>query len=466
MAATVLSRRYFSVCFIGRPALTNITCMKLSMKLSNGRVWFVVLNLIFFLGQPVTAMGEPLTLDTALEMAARNNPTLQRTRAQIFSVQGELDDAYPLLWNNPQVALERRRSIEALGEQNHDGGIGFSQTFELGGQQRIRRTAAAANQRAVAEEIEAARRSVLVAVAQQFILILSLSEQLELEEAQMEILRVTSEAVGARVEAGETGLIEGNLATIEADRAGNQLAETNEQLIRARATLASLLQVSLTEITELSGSLEMPVDSRSLEELQKSTDDHPLFKSVVAQEEAARSRLQLERRARVPDLTVQLGYSTENTAVGGGSDRITTLDISFPLPLFHRNDTGVGQAMTALAQVEIDRESTRQTLEASVLELWLRLQSLRQRSAQLQSAVLPRLEQNQSLAMRALEEGEISLTEFLLVRRQVLDGQQDLIEAHTGFQLSCIELESIVGSLGTPDVPDAQDNQERFRCMQ
>lgn len=77
--------------------------------------------------------------------------------------------------------------------------------------------------------------------------------------------------------------------------------------------------------------------------------------------------------------------------------------------------------------------------------LWLRMQSLQQRVERLQSAVLPSLEENQRLSFKALQAGEIGLSQFLLVRRQALDGRRDLLEARTELRLVRIALETAAG---------------------
>jgi outer membrane protein TolC len=117
----------------------------------------------------------------------------------------------------------------------------------------------------------------------------------------------------------------------------------------------------------------------------------------------------------------------------------------FSLPFFRRNASGIGRARTELEQAHIERQAGARDTETAVRALWQRLQSLRRRVDRLQAIVGPSLEDNQKLSLKALQAGEIGLVQFLLVRRQVLDGQRDLLEARTEQRLTRIALETAAG---------------------
>jgi len=63
----------------------------------------------------------------------------------------------------------------------------------------------------------------------------------------------------------------------------------------------------------------------------------------------------------------------------------------------------------------------------------------------LQRTVLPSLEENQKLSLKALQAGEIGLPQFLLVRRQLLDSALDLLDARAELQRTRIALENSAG---------------------
>lgn len=394
-----------------------------------------------------TAIGAPITLQQALALAEQRNPSLQAARASAAAAEGEWRDARAPLWNNPEVATDiRRRRLQQAGEpdaQRYDAGIALSQKFELGGQQSARRKAADAGQDAVRQTIENTRREIRADTAQRFVRVLVLQQRALVEQQSLDLVQRAAEFVRRRVSAGEDSRLDGNLALVEAERASNQLAQVHEQLAEARAVLATVLQWTETSPPEAIGNLEVSMMAYSLDELLAVAARHPKLQALESKELAARSRLDVERGSVYPDLTVGLGYSVEKAI--GGEDRIATLGFSLPLPLFRRNAAGIGRALTELDQARIERQAAERDTVATVTALWQRLQSLRQRVDRLQTGVLPSLEENQKLSLKALQAGEIGVSQFLLVRRQVFDGQRDLLDARIELETARIALETAAG---------------------
>jgi len=165
--------------------------------------------------------------------------------------------------------------------------------------------------------------------------------------------------------------------------------------------------------------------------------------ALQSREQAARSRLELERASAYPDVT--LGVTAGRVGPPEFRENVVGLAISVPLPLFRRNQAGVGKAMTELTQVQIERQAAERDVVAGVIALLARVEQLRERTVRLRASVLPQLEENLRLSQSAFREGEIGLTELLLINRQVLDGRRDALEAETELRLAQIALERAAG---------------------
>lgn len=387
------------------------------------------------------------TLDQVLALAEQRSASLRMTCSLQFAAEGDLHDARAPLWNNPEITLEHRhRQLFETGGPDvgvTDNGIGISQTFELGGQQAARRSSAQAALEDVEQTIEATRREVRAEAATRFMELLAVQTRIQVDEQALEVLRRGAELVEKRVIAGEDSRLDGNMAQVEAERAANQLAQAKEQLAQARSALATLLQLDIGEVQEATGDLDSTPVTYTLAQLLSRADRRPKLQALSARVEAARHRVDLAHGAIYPDLTVGLSYSPERGI--GGQDRITTLSVSLPLPLFRRNAGGIGHAVTELDQALIARQIEEQSTHADVMTLWQRLQSLRHRVERLQKEVLPSLDENQKLSLTALQAGEIGLPQFLLVRRQLLDGQLELLEVRTELTQTRIILENTAG---------------------
>lgn len=401
---------------------------------------------------PAVAQPAAMTLDQAMALAEANNPTLQSAQSQLAAAEAEQKEARSLLWNNPQLNVEARRRSLSQADAGHvmrgDTGFGISQAFEIGSQPAARRKATQNALEATRQTIEQTRRDVRQQAAKHFIEILNLQTRIAVEQTGVDLLRQAAQVVGKRVKAGEDTRLDGNLALVEAERAANQLAQSTDELTQARAALATTLQLAPAALPEVMGSISATGVPYTLDELLSAADIQPKLQATVAREQAAASRLELERAARYPDLTVGLSHSPEKGL--DGTDRVTTLSVSVPLPLFKNNGAAIARAQTELEQSRIELQAARRDGEASVRVLWQRLGQLRERTKRLEAVVVPSLAENQRLSLAALRAGEINVTQFLLARRQALEAQRDLADARAQTVLARLELEAAAGWSASP----------------
>jgi len=323
----------------------------------------------------------------------------------------------------------------------------LSQALEIAGQRGHRREAAEQDLAALKELIEETRRQVRAEVEQKFVRVLGLQQRAVMEAELVSIIRDNTGIARKRFEAGEDTRLDSNLAEVELGRSANQLDGVREQLIQARAELAALLQLPAETLPEAQGALTTTgAFPYTLDQLLSAAAERPRLRALDHREQAARSRLDLERASVWPDVTV--GVFSGRDGPNDARERIAGVSISLPLPLFRRNAGGIGKANTELDQARIERQAAVRDTHAAVLALWQKLGSLRARTVRLERTVLQRLQENQRLSAAAYRAGEIGLTQLLLATRQVLDTRREVLEAATDFALTRIELELAAGWRG------------------
>lgn len=394
----------------------------------------------------LAATAAPLTLEEAWRIAEQANPALRAAQSELFAARGRLAEARAPLFNNPAISLEGARvryPAQMPGERTRDwrAGVSLSQTFELAGQPRRRREAAAAELEAVGASLAETRAQVRAEVERRFVQVLARQLRSELERQTVSIVERAAAAMAERLDAGEASRLDANLARVESERARNQLVQLDEQLTLARSELAGLLQLPPGELPPVQGELRREAPY-TLEGLLEAASRRPQLEALARREDAARSRLELERAARYPDVTVGLLTSRE-----GGPDFVNAvgLSVALPLPLFRRNEAGIGRAMTELAQVEVERQAAGRDAAAGVRAQWQRVSQLETRARGLREAVLRTLEENQRLSASALKEGEIGIAELLLVNRQVAEVRRELLDVETELRQARVELERSAG---------------------
>jgi cobalt-zinc-cadmium efflux system outer membrane protein len=415
---------------------------------------FPILALAFVLAASTThasaqaAPGiDPLTLADAMRLAETASPVVRSREARLASVEGYRREAASPLFNNPEFSAERtRRRANASDGRANEWSVGIAQPIEIGGQQARRREVASASLEALRAEIEDARRQARADAALRFHAVLAAQRRVEVEKRSVELFDGTAQAVAKRRAAGEDTRLDANVALIEAERARNLLAVSHEQLLDARGELATALRLPPDALPKVAGEFGLPAAGElhyGLDQLLASAQSLPRQRALAAHEDAARARVGVERASRYPDVTVGLNAGREGA--GDGRERVTTLSISVPLPLFKRNDAAIGQALTEATQTEIERASTTRDTQAQVLRLWSRLESQRERVLRLQRSMVAASTDNQQLAEKSRQAGQIGLLDQLIVNRQALDAERDLNDALAEFHATRIELESAAG---------------------
>lgn len=384
------------------------------------------------------------TIRDVLQRAEQANPELRARRDLVRAAQGARTDAGALLYNNPELSLERtRRDVDVLGERRREWAAGLAQTIELGGKRGARLRATDAELSATRLELDALRRVQRADVEARFYRVLASQARVDLARSAAELFERTSGLVERRRSAGEDTRLDANVAVIEAERAQNQLAEANEQLIDARSALAVPLQLEPSELPRVQGSLDPGALPYSEESLLAASSAQPAQGALAAREQAARARLDLERARRIPDVTV--GVSVGREGVSTAREKLTTLSLSIPIPAFNRNASGIGQAVSELTAAQVEREAGARDTAARVHAQWLKVTSLRDRIARTQSRVLPTLLRDEELGHKSLNAGQISLLEQIVVTRQTIDARRDLLDAQLAYHEARLDLEAAAG---------------------
>lgn len=230
-----------------------------------------------------------------------------------------LAEASTLLANNPDLRLERsdmRTRVAPPPDERSKGWIaGIAQPFEIGGQQALRRQAAAAALEALRAEIEAARRQVRGGAALRFQAVLAARRRIQIEQRSADLFDSTAQAVAIRRAAGEDTRLDSNVAVVEAERARNALSAAREGRLDARAALASALQLAPAALPEVSGDLAATTSEPlpyALDQLVTSTQARSSLRAVAAGENAAQARL--ECHATRIELEIAAGWSLEGSA--------------------------------------------------------------------------------------------------------------------------------------------------------
>ena len=395
------------------------------------------LGAALFLIRPclVSADEPPLTHESALARARLQAPAIVSARARVDEARARLRGA-EVLRDNPVFE----------GAYGHrDDGIpanleaGLSQTFELGGKRGAR---VAAAQAAVAREAAAgaeAERRVVREVAATFFGAVEARERMRLaglaESQAAEISRIAQ----TRYERGDIPVLEVNVA--------------RSALARARADGHAAAASEAAALGDLRVRLDLPVDQPvtvaaeltegtppELPPLVRAALERPDLKALAAELADAEAEIRLGKSASWPDVSPSVRYERDDGApvLWGG--------VSLTLPLFNR-----GQEQRAAGTARADRvrreiEALRRAVQNEVSSAW-ETYGLRLKAAASLQATVAALDDNDALARRSYEVGQIGLGELLLVRRETLEARAALLQRQIEAAQARVELETRAGVL-------------------
>jgi len=379
-----------------------------------------------------------LTIDEALALARERAASVVLARGRIEEAQARQTQAGRRFQENP--------TAEVNGGYRHaeDGFLDFEAAVTQDLDSGRRRAARLAGTQATLDRAEAvlaqARRLLLRDVWTTFVRALVASDRVNFltrsRQAGDELLTTTER----QFEAGEATALDLNRSRIAAASARAEQSAAEAEGNAALAELKALLGLHLGETVEIRGSLA-PRPPLELEPLLAGLGDRPDLRALAAELREAEAEVLLGQALARPDVGVRGGIAREEGA------EIVTAGVVVSLPIHNRGQEtiAVGQARASALRQAL--EATRGAADAEVRGRYAALSRQLAAVRELETTALPALEDNESLALKSFEAGEIDLGELLLIRREILETRLTYLERLLDASLTRFELEAAAGVL-------------------
>lgn len=388
----------------------------------------------------VPASGQPLhlTWSEALTRGREQSPAVVVAKARIEESRGRLVGARVRFRDNPQLSFSAGPR-NGPGDVSTDLEIGFSQTFETGGQRKARidgAEAAIAADTATAEDVQ---RQALEAVARAYLA----HERGQERRALLAESQTTAEEIWRiaerRYAAGDIAAIDVNLARVTASRARAATIAADADLASSSGVLARLLNLPAATSIEVEHALETDRvgDLAGLLAAIKTRPDFVALTSALAEADA---ELRLGKAAQRPDLGFDVRAKKE------GDDRIFLGGLTVTLPWSDRGQGLVATGSARATRLRLELENTRQAARAEVTALHAEYER-RQAAAAAFADALPAVTDNQQLLQRSFEEGELSLRDLIVVRREVIDTRLEYLDRLFEAAETAVERDATAGVL-------------------
>ncbi len=367
------------------------------------------------------------------------HPRLAAARSRIAEARGATVAAGAV--PNPTLEGTLGRGRGQVGDaRRSEWGLALSIPFGWVAQRGARLDAAQAGLAAAEADHAALRREVLLELCERF-------WQLAYEQARVasfETLVETTEAlartVRRRVEKGEARSIEATRAEVELEKVRADLDEARAFRAARQAGLGLWLSTTAGQTIAARASLdELPRVMKLSETLEHARASHPSVLAATARIHAAAAELAVEKRARVPSVSLRAFTTSEldRRALGAG--------VTLEVPVWNWNRGPIAETAARLAGSKRQAEATALALALAVTETHAACQAQALIARRLGEQVVPRSEAAAATLARTFELGEATLLEAIDARRTLIDARRrhlaSLVEAH----LQCGRLGVLVG---------------------
>jgi cobalt-zinc-cadmium efflux system outer membrane protein len=407
--------------------------------------------LIFF----AALSSAPLTIDDAVTIAMARNRDLIAAKLDIEAAQ--LDRVAAGLYPNPNFSYTLGNII--LGEANsqgmnvHAGGVdqsvhtlSISEVIDVWAKRNARIRAANKGvdfQRIV---IEDALREVSYSVRSAFADVVR--EQWELQLARDTRARYdeTIRLSRARYSAGDISEAELRKIELEGLRYENDVIDGEMELDLARLKLAVLMGIRGAELplsVAEPGEKRQPLQLEPL--VERALRDRPDVRAVRAAGDKANAEISREKREALPDISLGVGYTHSNFTVSGDNPDSLYLSLSLPLPIFDRNQAGIGRARLALKRAENDAAKLALNVEHEVADAVRKSQRAQALVAVFEGGMLDRAETSLKVAEKSYKAGAVSLLELLEAQRTYIETRAQYLRARHDLRQGFIDVSHAVG---------------------
>jgi len=387
---------------------------------------------------PGLAQERVLTLDEALALARERGAAVALANGRIEEARARREQAGRRFQESP--VLEMNGGYRRADRGFLDFEAALTQEIDAGRQRAARLAGTQASvERAEAELLEARRllvRDAGAAFVRAWVAGRRVAFLARSRAAADELLASTER----RFEAGEATALELNRSRIATARARAEQGAAEAEGDTATAHLKALLGLPSGETLILRGDLARQ-PALEIAGFLESLDRRPDLRALAAEVREAEAEILLGQALARPDWGVRGGIAREERA------EIVTAGVVVKLPLHRR-----GREAITVGQARADalRRSLEAVRAAAETEIRGRFAALARQLAavhELESAALPALDDNEALARKSFEAGEIDLGELLLLRREILETRLVYLERLLDAALSRVELEAAAGAL-------------------
>jgi cobalt-zinc-cadmium efflux system outer membrane protein len=365
-----------------------------------------------------------LTIDEAKARALAVSPSVAASVGAVRAPRGVRAEAWWPFPDNPTLEYGRVRRRSGVST-TYDRQWSVTQEIEIAGQWAWRGSAATALVRSAEARVDDARRLAALEARRAYATLAVAERRAALTDSAAAFAERLAGYARQQFEAGEVNRLEWNAAVLEAARARSTAERAQAEAAAAAADLARLLALPADSTPRTTALPAIPAfrwDSDSVL-LALARARRPDLRASEALRRSADRNVTAARLSFIPNLTVSAFDGRE-----ARTDRLLGLAVGLRIPLFHRQQAGIGAAESERAAARAELAAIERAVQADVLAAGARFVRARAAERRFVTEVLRAATENVTLTERALSEGEVSVTDVLVLRATAVNAQLEYLE--------------------------------------
>lgn len=394
--------------------------------------------------------GSPIyDLPAIVDLALTRNPTVSSAEGFIEQQRGQQTaaGAYP----NPTVTgnmgyggirdAPPTAPLQPLARQDlTEYNVNLGQPFEWPSMRAARQQVARAGVGTAQAGLSEARLNLTAAVKIAFYDLLLAQQDAMLARQNVDIVEGVTRVVKARVKSGEAPQFESIKAEVELLKARQQVTRADNSVRVNRVVVDTLTVGALGPSYTIQGDFAGMSKELRIEGLMaRMVDQHPTIQRLLQSVEQSDWRIEFERQARVPNITVNGSYWREigREAYQGG--------LSVPLPLWYRRQGEIASSLGAKRREEAELLRARNELARGVHQHFQDARTTADLIEVFDKGLLKQAQEALRLAQFSFQQGASSLLEVFDAQRVQRQIQMDYARARYELSVSLTRLELAVG---------------------
>lgn len=402
---------------------------------------------------PTTEIDEPsggLMMRKALALALTRSPELASVGFDIRIAEARLLQAKLLPNPDAEFTSENIAGSGSYSDaRRSENTLLLGQLIELGGKRRARVREAAFGRDLATFDYETKKRAVFLKTAEQFVEVLAGQRRVAIADDLLRLANGFVPAIEKRVEAGKASDLEKTRFDVVIASARIDSEQAKHDLVAARQRLAASWGSTKPRFGSAIGDLDSLTAIASFETLASRLAANPRlarFGAEIAQREAALAR---EKAAAIPDVTVRAGARQINET----KDTTAVIGLSFPLPLWNRNQGNIGATREQIARAGAEHSAVAAILMTELTDAFQNVARTRSAISILRDNVLPGAESALKATNEGYEAGRFSYLDIVDARRTIGAARTQYLQAITDYHKALHVVESLTADPRPHNLP-------------